>query len=87
MATRIIWRDRMQPMAIFTLTDGLWIFAGCSAFWLYGLIGAWIGYRRYETFYAHCEKNDEYWIGCYFITVFCGLCGFLMTAQAANPRR
>lgn len=57
-------------MAIFTLTDGLWIFAGCSAFWLYGLIGAWIGYRRYETFYAHCEKNDEYWIGCYFITVF-----------------
>ena len=70
-------------MALFTFTEGLWIFIGLAAFWFYGLIGAWIGYRRHKTFYRHCnDKEDEYPVVCYLITVFSGHCGFLMTAHA-----
>ena len=58
-------------MDILTFTDALWAFIGLAALWFYGLIGAWIGYRRHKTFYRHCnDKEDEYPVVCYLITVF-----------------
>lgn len=39
--------------------DAILVFAGLSCFFLYLLIGAYIGYRRNEAMYGHCEKASE----------------------------
>ena len=54
-----------------TFLEGLWVLLGLSVLSAYGFIGALIGYHRHETFYTHCDdKEGEYQIVCYLITVF-----------------
>jgi hypothetical protein len=57
-------------MTLFTVSEALWIYLVLAALWLHLLIGTWIGYRRQETFYTHCDKEDECQIACDFIAAF-----------------
>jgi len=57
-------------MTLFTISEALWIYLVLTALWLHLFIGTWIGYRRYETFYSHCNKEDDFQMACYVVTAF-----------------